>query len=154
MKTMMKTRNKTLFIEYKKIFAVLSVIIFFAFILFFIYSRTSHIWRGIHLAIISPESGDHVDGSLLYIEGVANKAIKLTINGDNTFVEETGGFSYPLVVHSGYNNIYIEATDKFGNISKKSIQIHGSTKPPDIENLERRNLETKKRDSFINRSTF
>ncbi len=122
---MMIRQKNNLFIEYKRVFISTGLILFFSLLLVFSYSRLSPIWRGIDLVITNPQTGQSVEDDLLYIEGVAKKAVRLTINGDNTFIGNDGDFSYPIPVHTGYNEIHIIATDKFDNETKKILKING-----------------------------
>jgi hypothetical protein len=84
---MKKTKNNTFQIETKKLLVTAAVALFFFLILIFIYSKTKHIWAGIPLQISYPNDGDSISERLVYLEGTAPKAVELTINGNNTFVE-------------------------------------------------------------------
>jgi len=70
-------------------------------------------------AFISDTSSD----TLKYIEGNANKAIYITINGREIFIEKNGKFKEPINLPSGMNIITIEAQDKFGHVSKRTIEV-------------------------------
>ncbi|MFT5359584.1 MAG: hypothetical protein ACI88L_000042 [Candidatus Paceibacteria bacterium] len=128
---MIKRKNSESFIDYKRVFVTLGLITFFVLLLIFTYSRISHIWRGINLTVSYPISGESIESQLIYIEGSAPKAIELTVNGNSTFVSRDGEFSYPIPVHNGYNEIHIEATDKFDNTTKEILKINGITKSSD-----------------------
>jgi hypothetical protein len=121
---MMRTRNKTLVIEYKKVASYAILILFVVFILYFAYAKTSHIWRGIDLTIHNIENGQIIEENLITIEGQARKAVKLTINGQNVYVNEEGLFTHPLAPQKGYNKITVEAEDKFGNKTTKTLEVN------------------------------
>ena len=122
---MMRLRDKTAHLEYKKIATYIGILIFFSVVLIFTYSKTKNIWRGVTITIFLPKNGESISEPMLYLEGVAPRATKLTINGNNTLVGESGDFSYPIPIFSGYNEINIIAEDKFKNKTEKVIHVSG-----------------------------
>jgi len=125
---MMRMRSRTIHFDYKKISMYMGLIIFFTFLGIFTFSKTRGLWSGVTLTILSPREGASLLNSITYIEGIAPKAIKLSVNGNNTFVGEDGSFSYPIPIHIGYNEINIEAEDKFKNVSRETLRINGVNK--------------------------
>jgi len=111
--------------EYKKLALYALIGFFFLLLGIFGYHKTKHIWQGVPLELFSPKTGDSVPQGVVQLEGVAPRAIHLVIQGDETFIGEQGEFSYPLVIHLGYNEIHVHVEDKFGNKKERVLQING-----------------------------
>ena len=57
------------------------------------------------------------------IEGRAERISSLSMNGKSISVTEDGNFSEPYVLSPGYNRIMLEARDRFGKTTERSLEI-------------------------------
>ena len=92
----------------------------FLFIGIFTYEKTCFILNGVKIkAQIEPI----VNTGLVSIKGNAEKAIKITINDREIFVDKKGNFSEVLSPLDGYSIIKIYAKDKFGKEAHKTFNL-------------------------------
>lgn len=57
------------------------------------------------------------------INGTAERIASLSMNGADIPVTETGAFNAPYVLSPGYNKIVLEAKDKYGKATSRTIEI-------------------------------
>jgi len=96
---------------------------FFVFILLYAVLNTRFISRGISLSINGVENGKIYKEGSLEINGVAQHAKHVLINGREINLNQSGEFEDYLVLTPGYNVITISAEDKFGKVTKQIFDI-------------------------------
>jgi len=92
---------------------IVSISILFLFIIGYAFNRTSFLSQGVDLEIENLEDGQVLQERSFVLKGVARRAVLLTINGRELFIDQEGNFEDILVLHPGLNKIVIEAYDKF-----------------------------------------
>jgi hypothetical protein len=95
----------------------------FMLIAFFVASRFYPILSKVPIKIGSVKNGSSLPEGIVTISGKANKATNLYINGKSTSVTKEGVFEEPIALPAGYNIVTIEAKDKFGKLSSKTIEV-------------------------------
>jgi len=73
--------------------------------------------------INSPEDGQVVSNPLVVIEGQSRNIAWISLNGRQIFTDEEGRWSEKLIVSEGTSIMTVEASDRFGRETKKSIRI-------------------------------
>lgn len=73
----------------------------------------------------SPENGQSFskDQNTIEVNGTTDPDVKVTVNGFWAIVDDSGNYSYNLLLHSGENSIKIIATDLAGNSTEKEIKV-------------------------------
>ena len=92
-------------------------------ILGYSYFRTQDYLNGPQITILTPQNGETVHDPLLTIQGQTKNIADIMLNNRKIFTDKKGIFKEELLLHSGYNIITIEATDKFNKDLKKRIEI-------------------------------
>ena len=77
------------------------------------------------LNVGSPTDGQSFskDQNTIDVKGTTDTDAKVTVNGFWAIVDDSGNFSYSLLLQSGENKIKISATDMAGNTSEKEIKV-------------------------------
>ncbi|OHB09647.1 MAG: hypothetical protein A3G05_00745 [Candidatus Zambryskibacteria bacterium RIFCSPLOWO2_12_FULL_45_14] len=73
--------------------------------------------------ITSPEDGERVSTPLIVMEGQSRNIAWISLNGRQIFTDEEGRWSEKLIVSEGTSIMTVEASDRFGRETKKSIRI-------------------------------
>jgi len=95
--------------------------IFFILVLAYAYYEAQGILFGPRIDI-SPEASA-VSDPYVKIEGHAEHIASLSMNGKQVAVTEAGGFSEPYLLAPGTNRIVLEAKDKYGHRTERTIEI-------------------------------
>jgi hypothetical protein len=66
---------------------------------------------------------EEAGSNLVTITGVAEKAILLSLNGREIFIDKEGNFSEQVSPLSGYSIITLNAKDKFGKTAEKKFEL-------------------------------
>lgn len=96
---------------------------FFLLIAVFVVSRFYPLLSKVPIRISSIENGSSINEGIVNVSGRAKKATNLYINGKNVSVTKAGEFEEPIALPAGYNIVTVEAKDKFGKLSSKTIEI-------------------------------
>jgi hypothetical protein len=64
-----------------------------------------------------------VSTEFVRIQGAATRIATLTMNGTAISVTEEGLFDEPLLLHEGENRIILQARDKYGNETTKTVTL-------------------------------
>src|SRR3990167_4764165 len=64
-----------------------------------------------------------VSESFITLEGHAERITSLSMNGKDIAVTEEGAFFEPYVLAPGYNRIVLEARDRYGKTTERTIEI-------------------------------
>ncbi|MEI6650168.1 MAG: helix-turn-helix domain-containing protein [Candidatus Moraniibacteriota bacterium] len=76
------------------------------------------------LSITGPVEGETVTGSETVVSGETDPRAKVLINGEETVVNEDGGFSERLTLKSGLNEITVSSTNRFGKERERMISVN------------------------------
>ncbi|OGI65809.1 hypothetical protein A3A95_01375 [Candidatus Nomurabacteria bacterium RIFCSPLOWO2_01_FULL_39_18] len=107
----------------KKIFQVVSLSVFFLLIIGYAFFRSHDLIFGVQIKNVNIEDGTKVTSSILDITGNAKSAIKLSLNGREISIDQTGTFKETIALLEGYNIINIKAEDKFGDTDEKNYKL-------------------------------
>ena len=101
------------------------VLLMMLFIVLFGYSyyKTKDLILGVRLIVEGIENGETVSRSEVELSGEASRAIFLSINGREIFIDQDGKFKDSLILLPGYNIITVQARDKFGKEKKKVFEV-------------------------------
>lgn len=119
MYNMQSVKKNNLYYIYVPLFVLIAV---------FVASRFYPLLTKVPIRISSIKDGSSLPESIITISGKANKATNLYINGKNTSVTKDGEFEEPIALPAGYNIVTIEAKDKFGKLSSKTIEVQVADK--------------------------
>jgi len=75
------------------------------------------------LEIFEPASDQAVESRDVQIKGKSEPGVKLTINGQETYIDKDGNFQQQIDLNQGLNSIKIEAVNRFGKASSVTRQI-------------------------------
>jgi len=107
----------------KKILKIISLLIFFLFIILYAFFRSKELIFGVKIKDINLQNGIKITDSSFEITGQAKNATNLSLNGREISVDQKGNFREYLALLSGYNIINIKAKDKFGHVDEKNYQV-------------------------------
>jgi hypothetical protein len=99
---------------------IISCVSLFIIIIFFSYEKMSFIWKGIKIQATLEEK---TDSSLAIITGNAEKAVYVSLNGREIFIDKNGNFSEPISMLPGFSIVTLNARDKFGKTAEKKFEI-------------------------------
>jgi hypothetical protein len=86
----------------------------------FSYEKMCFVWKGVEIKATMEQKND---SPLAKITGNASKAIYLTLNGREIFVDKEGNFSESIVFLPGFSVVTLDARDKFGKTAKKKFEV-------------------------------
>ena len=112
----------------KKILQIITLSVFFLFIVIYAFSRSRDLIFGIKIKNVSidglpAQTGIKVANNVLKVTGNAKRATNLILNGREIFIDENGNFDEMIALLSGYNIINIRAKDKFGYVDEKNYKL-------------------------------
>ena len=108
---------------------IISCLCLFLVIMVFSYEKMNFMWKGIRIeASILEKDGSSVSE----VKGVASKAIHLSINGREIFINKEGEFKESIALLPGFSVVTIEARDKFGKNVLKKFQVIKEENAPAI----------------------
>jgi hypothetical protein len=79
--------------------------------------------KGPEITILEPMNGETYATSTVTLKGIALRAQELTFNGKPLLIDENNTFNEQIVLYDGYNNITIEAKDRFGHATVTKLQL-------------------------------
>lgn len=123
----------------KKILAVAVLIFIMLYALF----EARGLILGPILGVNDSFNGESVTDSVVHIEGSTRSVSEIKINGRTIALHENGHFSNAVVLKEGYNEIVLEAKDRFGREINKTLQIMHERKPFPLEKLTHKYEEQK-----------
>ncbi len=85
--------------------------------------ESRRIIEGPVVTITSPQNGSATSTTVLVVTGIARNISFLTINNKPAFTNEAGHFTLTLSPPRGYTSITVEAKDRFGRHTTKSVSI-------------------------------
>jgi hypothetical protein len=99
---------------------IMSTILLFLVIGIFSYEKMVFIFRGVEIKASIEKKND---SSLATVSGNAAKAINLTLNGREIFIDKEGNFSESIAMLPGFSVVTINARDKFGKTAEQKFEI-------------------------------
>jgi len=79
--------------------------------------------RGPVITILSPLNGETYITPLIEVKGTTKNVSSITLNDRTLYIDRAGNFIDALLLIPGYNIIKLEAKDRFGAQTKKTIEI-------------------------------
>ena len=107
----------------KKILQIVSLAIFFLFVVVYALFRSHNLIYGVQIKNINIIDGTKITSSVIKITGNAKNAINLILNGREISVNQEGNFSETIALLTGYNIVNITAKDKFGYVDEKNYKL-------------------------------
>jgi hypothetical protein len=99
---------------------IISCLVLFSVIMIFGYEKMCFIWKGVEIkATIEQEN----NSPLATVSGNASKAIYLSLNGREIFIDKNGNFSESIAVLPGFSVVTLNARDKFGKTAEKKFEV-------------------------------
>ncbi|MFA5773617.1 MAG: hypothetical protein WC908_03015 [Candidatus Paceibacterota bacterium] len=98
----------------------ISCVLLFVVIIFFGYEKMSFIFNGIKIEAVLEQKDD---SSLAVVSGNAEKAVYITLNGREIFIDKEGNFSESIIILPGFSIVTLNARDKFGKTAEKKFVI-------------------------------
>ena len=99
---------------------IMSCVILFVIIMIFGYEKMSFVFNGIKIEAVLEQKDD---SSLAIVSGNAEKAVYITLNGREIFIDKEGNFSESIIILPGFSIITLNARDKFGKTAEKKFQV-------------------------------
>ena len=99
---------------------IISCVALFSVIMVFSYEKTNFLIKGVKIEAKIEQKGD---SSLAVINGTASKAVLITLNGREIFIDKEGNFSESIIVLPGFSVVTLDAKDKFGNKAEKKFEM-------------------------------
>jgi hypothetical protein len=110
-----------------RLLRIIFLITLFLFIAIYALFRSLNYAKGPDIEINSPSNGSTISSPTVKIIGQAFRINKITLNGHNISIDESGNWEQVIIIFPGINKITVYAEDQFGrNISKK-LDIIGAT---------------------------
>lgn len=94
-------------------------------IIVFIYGiyRMYPLFIGASITVYSPMDGEVVASTTFQVSGKVERAREIKIQGKPITINTENIFTETLISHYPYTLIVIEATDKYGKITRKTLQV-------------------------------
>lgn len=109
--------------DLKKILRNGGLITLFIFIAFYAFFRSKDLIFGVKIRDVNIIDGAKYTESVQKITGNAKNAIKLTINGREVSIDQSGNWNEDIALLLGYNILEIRAEDKFGHTDIKNYKL-------------------------------
>ncbi len=81
------------------------------------------------IEIIAPLNGASTTESLVEIRGIAKNISDITLNDRKIFTDKQGVWSEQVLLHPGYNVIKMNARDRIGRKTEKTLELVLKEKP-------------------------
>lgn len=107
----------------KLILRILIIAVFVLIIVGYSIFQAQKIVEGPQLTVSTPIDGSVMTQGSVDVVGVAKNISGVFINGRSIVTDESGNFSEKLMLYPGYNIIKLNAEDKFGAKTEKSIEV-------------------------------
>ncbi|MEK7581954.1 MAG: hypothetical protein AAB488_01335 [Patescibacteria group bacterium] len=92
-------------------------------IVLYAFDKTKNLIMGPKITVETPLNGAIVLDATLPIEGIAKNISKISINGRQILIDQSGIFRDQLVVTEGYNIISVAGTDRFGKTKEVILEL-------------------------------
>jgi hypothetical protein len=104
-----------------KLVRIVTGIVIFVAVAGYVAFEARGIVAGPSLIVIQPTPGTTLTKPVTRLTGNVERISKITLNGRQIFVSEEGVFDEPLILAPGYNEILVEAWDRFDK--KTSVML-------------------------------
>lgn len=108
---------------------IVSTTLLFFIIGIFSYEKMCFIFKGVKIEATLERK---TETSLTKITGNASKAVYLSLNGREIFIDKEGNFSESIAVLPGFSVVTLNARDKFGKTALKTFEIVTEKNAPAI----------------------
>ncbi len=98
----------------------MSCVALFSIIMVFSYEKMFFMVMGVKIEANIEQNND---SPLAQISGTADKAIFLSLNGREIFIDKNGNFSESIAVLPGFSIVTLSAKDKFGKTAEKKFEL-------------------------------
>jgi len=99
---------------------IMSCVALFSIIMVFSYEKMFFMVMGVKIEANIEQNND---SPLAQISGTADKAIFLSLNGREIFIDKNGNFSESIAVLPGFSIVTLSAKDKFGKTAEKKFEL-------------------------------
>ena len=107
----------------KKILQISALSIFFLLIIAYGFFGSHSLIVGVKIKDVNITDGAKATDNILEVEGNAQNAIYLALDGREISVDEAGNFHETIALYPGYNIMTLTAKDKFGYVDEKNYKI-------------------------------
>lgn len=118
----------------KKVLTLTALSLFFGIIVIYAIFGAKDVIIGIKIRDVSIKDGQVYTEGLLPVSGIAKNALKLTLNGREISIDQSGKWQETIALSPGYNLVSITAWDKFGNQDQKIYKLTYSPKTEENQN--------------------
>ncbi len=98
----------------------MSCLMLFVVIVGFAFMKMDFLLKGVQISASIDRNGN---SSVILIKGNAKKAIYLTLNGREIFIDRDGDFTESVALLPGLSVVTLAAEDKFGKSSEKKFEV-------------------------------
>ncbi len=109
----------------KKILKISSLSLLFLCIIIFAFFGSKDLLFGVKIKNVNIVDGAKMTNNIVQITGNAKNALKITLNGREISLDQSGNWSETIVLLPGYNVVDIYARDKFGHSDEKIFRLIG-----------------------------
>jgi len=106
-----------------KTIGVLAAIAAVIFVVGYLFYQLNFLMRAPKLAIYEPANDLTMEQSAITVTGQSEPGVKLTINGQEVYIDKDGGFSQEINLNQGLNLIVISAVNRFGKSSSETRKV-------------------------------
>jgi len=78
------------------------------------------------LQVLEPQNNAVISGSVVNVSGATSPGAEVSVNGQNIFVDDKGGFKTQAALSPGPEEIVISASNRFGKSASRIINITGA----------------------------
>ncbi len=132
----------TVVISFRVVFGILFAL-FVLGIMFYFYREANKLSETPRLLISQPINNSTFKTNSIEVVGTTDVGDKVTINGQQIFVDEKGGFKEKVSLKEGINKLIIKATNKFNKEVVKEITLSSQYKQNIPEQKEEKTEENK-----------
>ena len=115
-------RARRFFVTPKTI-GILTTIVVFIFVVGYLFYQLSFLMHPPKLTVFEPANDMAAAQSAIVVSGRSEPGVKLTINGQEVYINKDGGFSQEVNLNQGLNLIVISAVNRFGKSSSETRKV-------------------------------
>jgi len=107
----------------KKVLFIGAILVLAILLVWYVYFQGKNLLEGPRIEISTPVNGASFSDSLITLKGTAENVARISLNGRAIFVDKDGNFTESLLLLPGYNIINMNAEDKFGRMTHKTLEL-------------------------------
>lgn len=100
-----------------------AIALFFALIVGYSLFQARFLILGPRISVSVPADGDRAQSELISIEGTAQNAAWLSLNGRQIFTDEKGHWNEKLLLPRGLSIMTVTARDRFGRETEEKVRV-------------------------------